>query len=187
MSSISGTDSLHTDNHLQDNNLSIASNYVLASDERAELVVIFISKRLPDVKDVGSICELAWSLRDLTYDDLTDIATRYFAFAGINIGDLVDLHSQHFDLKRPVRRKRFNETQRVFILAPSFEQAAVNAICWRRAETDIAAFTFNIVETEGSERLLVIQPDVKGGAIGSVMSAAGNLPATAKRKLLRKG
>jgi hypothetical protein len=173
-------------NYLQPDSYQSANNYLMALDEKAELVVVHISDKTPDAKNIGSVCELAWSLRNLTYDDLEDMATRHFANAGINVTDLVDLHSQHFNSERPVRSKRFNETQRVFILAPSFDQASANAISWRRAETDISAYAFNIIETENSERLLIVQPDVKGGAISSVMSAVGNMPAAIKRKLLRK-
>jgi hypothetical protein len=170
----------------QDKMRRTTNNYLLALDEKAELVLVCILDKTPGVKNIGSVCELAWSLRNLTYGDLEDMATEHFKNTGINVTDLVDLHSQHFDLKQPARRRRFNETQRVFILAPSFDQSAANAICWRRAETDISAYAFNIIETENSERLLIIQPEVKGGAISSVMSAAGNIPATIKRRLLRK-
>jgi hypothetical protein len=170
----------------QDKSGQATGNCLLALDEKAELVLVYISDKTPDAKNIGSVCDQAWSLRNLTYGDLEDMAAGLFASAGISVTGLVDLHSQYFDLKQPVRCKRFNETQRVFILAPYFDQPAAYAICWRRAETDIAAYAFNIIETENSERLLIIQPEVKGGAISSVMSAVGNVPATLKRKLLHK-
>jgi hypothetical protein len=62
----------------------------------------------------------------------------------------------------------------------------MDAICWRRVELDVEAFSYNLVKMENGEILLAVNSEIKGGALRSLMSAIGGIPSAITHKLFKK-
>jgi hypothetical protein len=160
--------------------------YLLALDSKGELVLLHTTNHTPENEQIRTLCELCWALRYLTYDELQELARTQLKNNGVDIDSLSKLHAEFFGLTQPIHLGRYNETQRVFIMAPNFGQGAIDSIYWHRAELDISAYSFNIIEEENGDRLLVVETDAKGGAISSIMAAIGGIPSSLSLKIRRR-
>ncbi|MBI4734437.1 MAG: hypothetical protein HY779_06500, partial [Rubrobacteridae bacterium] len=122
--------------------------YLLSIDKCANLVVTFIFAAEPAARDISDACELAWNLRHVSFDELERCAAKHFASLGINNTNLAESHARYFEISRAFARRRFNENQRIIVLAPRYGRSAYDAICWRRSEIDITAFALNLVDID---------------------------------------
>jgi hypothetical protein len=165
------------------NKLGCELKYLLALDSKGELALLHATNHIPETGQIHTICELCWALRYLTYDELHGLAKNQLGSNGVEIDSLSKLHTEFFELTQPVHIGRYNETQRIFIMAPNFDQNAIDSIYWNRSEVNINAYSFNIIEEENGDRLLAVETDVKGGSISSIMAAIGGAPSSLSRKI----
>ncbi|MCL6472942.1 MAG: hypothetical protein K6T91_09065 [Firmicutes bacterium] len=164
-----------------------ACSGLLALDQKASLAVLLIASRSPHPKWIEDAADFAWQMRYASYADLDEATKQYLASHGVSGVDLSELHQQHFAINRPLKRYRFNQNQRVLLLAPEFLQDAIEKISWRRFEIDIEGYIVKFIKNDSRDDFLHVEPAgfMETGKIALLASTIASYPSSITRRWIR--
>lgn len=156
----------------------------LALDGYASLAVVLVSGQSPKVEWISKAAGLAWDLRYAGYDDLNNMAGDYFEKNGLATGDLAELHKHHFLLDEQVRPARFNQNQRMIVIAPTYSKSAIEKLRWQKFEIDVKAYLIQFIDLDTGDRFLNIEPLslLERGSVATLFSLLVRVPVPLKDK-----
>lgn len=133
------------------------SRGLFALDSDANLVFILLYSRPPEAGEIKQAGALAWDARHIDYPELERMAQDFMLKRGVDSESLGRLHRQFFEREKELRPARFNESQRLVILAPNYSQAAINAIFTARLESRIDAYQLRFIELDSGEQVVSVE------------------------------
>lgn len=159
---------------------------LIALDEDGSLVAVLLANCSPGIEWIEEADGLAWGSRGKEYADLNQTAACYFEAHGLTVEDLAEMHQRYFSYTEKKRPGRFNQSQRLFIIAPDFSRDVLTALKWRKLEVDTAVYRLKFMDIASGESLLSIDPvaELEGGRIASLVSALFETPSIVTKRLL---
>lgn len=167
-------------------NGSTGTSGLLALDRQGALVILMLADRTPLTEWIEEASSTAWQLRYTEYDDLDSMSKDYFKRNGLSGETLAEVHADHFSLRKTYRPARFNQNQRLIVLAPDLSEAAIEKLQWCGIEMQVEAFLLKFIDLDAENRLVSIEPvdALSGGRLSSLISLIAQAPSSIAEKLL---
>ncbi len=131
---------------------------ILALDASGGLILVEVKRDWSDRATVAQLLEYAASFADVTYEALNEEAQRYTKWGG---GELIDEFRKFADNPK-FEAKRLGQSQRIFIVAPDFDETLKSIVKWLSGYgVPISLLPFRLFADEGGRLRLIEVEEVK--------------------------
>lgn len=142
---------------------------LLGIDASGDSVIAGLTGRPASQDVIDHLLEYTDSVRLKDYTALNDLAGPYLEEKNKEVTALSALHKIHFGLDEEIKKREFNRTQRVILVAPEYPESVKGTLGWISiTRADITALQFEYYRSSTGEEALRIEkalPSAKRGGM----------------------